>query len=361
MPVRFHSSAFTAFSGPVRADGLPGTPARKSGRFFRAGHHPPPKTLTTMNTQHKLLALALAVAACVFAGGSLAGAPDTENKNNSTGFFDRLKSWQRDMSKTFQETFEKMRKDSAAGGPYIGTASVDLREQKEHYTLRLNLPGRTLDKVTFTLDSDTLHVEAPAEGTLGRYKQSLALSGASRGAEPAIERKQNESLIVVTVPKSGTPQEPRPGSGVIDTPFLPLLEWDRDVFSRMERMQTEMDRVFEEGFKEFRLLPEHRGFFDRPRFGSSVDLKEEGDDYVIRAYLPGRNMNNVNVTVDDRTLKIEAHAEEKKEEKSRGSVIGQKSHYSQLLTLPGPVQADKMKVDRKEGMLVVTVPKAKSD
>ncbi len=62
--------------------------------------------------------------------------------------------------------------------------------------------------------------------------------------------------------------------------------------------------------------------------------------------------DNLNVTVDDRTLKIDAKAGEKKEENSSDGVIAHKSHYSQLLTLPGPVQADKMKVDRKEGMLV---------
>ena len=315
-----------------------------------------------MNIQRKWLALALAVAACTgyLAGGSLAGSPDND-KTDSSGFIDRLKSWQDQMSKTFRETFEKLRKDSEASGPYIGTASVDLREQKDNYTLRLNLPDRDLSKVEFSLDGDTLHVVAPAEGKLGRYQQSVKLSGATRDAKPVIERKQGESLIVVTVPKSSAPLREVDDSVVLDVPFLPLLEWDRDVFSRMERMQKEMDRVFEEGFKEFSLMPRHKGFFDKPRFGSAVDLKEEGGNYVVRAYLPGRNMNNVSVNVDDRILKIEAKAETKSEEKDKETVVTQKSQYSQLLTLPGPVQVEKMKVDRKEGMLVVTLPKAAAE
>ena len=88
-------------------------------------------------------------------------------------------------------------------------------------------------------------------------------------------------------------------------------------------------------------MPEFREFFNQSRFGSSLDIQEESGKYVIRAYLPDRDMNNVNVTVEGQTLKLEAKAE-------NGMVFAQKARYSQLLTLPGPVQADKMAVERKE-------------
>ena len=126
-------------------------------------------------------------------------------------------------------------------------------------------------------------------------------------------------------------------------------------------MRRDMDRVFEDAFREFRGAPEHKGFFDEPRFGSSFDLKEEGDNYVVRAYLPDRDMQNINVTVEDRTLKIEAKEQETTKKEDEGGALHstRKAAYSQLVTLPGPVQSDKMKVDKKEGMLVVTLPKAK--
>ena len=80
--------------------------------------------------------------------------------------------------------------------------------------------------------------------------------------------------------------------------------------ARMEKMRRDMDRAFEDAFREFRNTPEHKGFFDEPRFGSSLDLKEEGDNYVVRVYLPDRDVQNINVTVEDRTLKIEAKEEQ---------------------------------------------------
>jgi HSP20 family molecular chaperone IbpA len=113
-------------------------------------------------------------------------------------------------------------------------------------------------------------------------------------------------------------------------------------------------------FAEFRSVPEFKEFFNQSRFGSSLDIKEESDKYVIRAYLPDRDMNNVNVTVEGQTLKVEAKTENAGQKEKDGMVFSRKARYSQLLTLPGPVQANKMAVERKENMLVVTLPKASS-
>jgi hypothetical protein len=85
------------------------------------------------------------------------------------------------------------------------------------------------------------------------------------------------------------------------------------VLGHMERMRREMDRIFDQAFAEFRSAPEFKEFFNQ--------------------------------------------SEQKEKD---GMVFSQKAHYSQLLTLPGPVQADKMVVERKENMLVVTLPKASS-
>jgi len=113
-------------------------------------------------------------------------------------------------------------------------------------------------------------------------------------------------------------------------------------------------------FAEFRSVPEFKEFFNQSRFGASLDIKEESDKYVIRAYLPDRDMNNVNVTVEGQTLKVEAKTENAGQKEKDGMVFSRKARYSQLLTLPGPVQANKMAVERKENMLVVTLPKPSS-
>jgi HSP20 family molecular chaperone IbpA len=281
-----------------------------------------------------------------------------EARKSDKGFIEKMDQWQDKMSEKFRDTWKSLRGDDQ--GNSVATASVDLREDKDNYTVRLNLPDRDLEKVEIKLEGETLRIVAPAETKAGGYEQTVTLDGADSTAGPKIERKQKDAMIVVTVPKSaviaGKPLRTLP-----DPALLPLAEWDRDILARMDKMRREMDRVFEDAFREFRVAPEHKGFFDEPRFGSSVDLKEEGENYVVRAYLPDRDVQNINVTVEDRTLKIEAKEQEaaKKDDEAGTLHSTRKAAYSQILTLPGEVQSEKMKVEKKESMVVVTLPKAK--
>jgi HSP20 family protein len=306
-----------------------------------------------INIQRKWLAVGLSLAAGI---GMVAGASTSGENNQPSGFFEKMKHWQEEMSRTFREAQKKQEADPSKAPGAGATASVDLREQSDSYVVRLNLPGRTLANVAVALDGDKLLIDAPAEGRAGKYQQVLTLADAT-GAKPEIERQPENHLMVVKVPKS----TPRPEASAAPlerrVPFLPLLDHERDFLGRMDRMQREMDRIFADEFKEFSLMPSHRDFFDRSRFGSSVDMKDQGDSYLVNAWLPGRDTNNVSVTTDGTTLRIEAKSEGKEEKNAEG-LVSRRSRYSQVLTLPGPVSPDQMKVERKEGMLVITLPKA---
>ncbi|MCE9520755.1 MAG: Hsp20 family protein [Verrucomicrobia bacterium] len=301
----------------------------------------------------------MALGAVILSAGvltSLSGVLGADSDHG--GFVGKMKQWQERMSETFRDAIGALR-GKTESGKSAASASMDLREQSDTYTLRLSLPDRDLDKVEVTLDGKTLRIMAPEQGAAGRYEQSIVLADVSKSTSLQIDRRQKDGMIVVTVPKELPSDEPVKSPPFSDPLLEPLSDLDRSVMERMERMQREMNRIFKESFDEFKLMPEHRSFFDEQRFGSSVDLKEEGDNYVIRAYLPGRNMDNVNVTVDGQTLKIEAKEEEstggKKNEKQR---MERRSHFMQIITLPGRVNAVKMKTDRKDGVLIVTLPKA---
>src|SRR5438045_5981006 len=179
------------------------------------------------------------------------------------------------MSEKFRDTYKSLRGESQKREKSGATASVDLREQNESYTVRLNLPSRDLDKVEVKLEGDDLRIVAPAEEKVGRYEQTVRLSDVPPDAKLVIDRRQKDNLIVVTVPKTRGLAQASPGPTVPDPALLPLQDWDLDVLAKMERMRREMDRFFDESFKEFRSVPEYKGIFDQPRFGSSVDLQEE--------------------------------------------------------------------------------------
>lgn len=79
---------------------------------------------------------------------------------------------------------------------------------------------------------------------------------------------------------------------------------------------------------------------------------------MARAYLPERKAENVKVTVDDaRVLRIEAEAEQITGGPKGALTMKRKSLCSQYLTLRGPVDAGQIKVDRKQGMLIFTIPR----
>lgn len=314
------------------------------------------KTASMKRRARKLAGIAMGAGVIMMTGATAVVAADETGKD---GFLEQVERWQDSMSDKFRDTWRKLRSDSG-GKPSVQSASVDLREQDKSYTLRLNLPGRDLDKVEIKLHGETLRIIAPA-GKAGSYEQTVVLAGVQPGAEPRIERKKEDDLILVTVAKNPAEKLAPPSPGITGVPLFPLSEWESDVVKRMENMSLEMDRIFEDSFSEFRLTPEHKGGYDRRSFGSFVDLSEDDSGYVVTAYLPERDVKNVNVSVDVQTLKIEAKAEtvagQDKDQRSAAAV--RKAHYSQFLTLPGPVEADRMKIERKEGVLTVTLPKAK--
>ena len=140
----------------------------------------------------------------------------------------------------------------------------------------------------------------------------------------------------------------------------PVDRWDRDLLDRMDRMRREMDQIFRDGFGRFGDLPEFKDLFDEARFGSSMELREQDGNYVVRAYLPDRDAANAKVVIEDgRILKIDAVSEETTEKTEDDLLLKRKASFSQSITLPGPVDADKLTVDRKKDMLLITAPKAK--
>ena len=63
----------------------------------------------------------------------------------------------------------------------------------------------------------------------------------------------------------------------------------------------------------------------------------------------------VNVTVENNLLHVTAEAAQKE------NGAGQSERYEQIISLPGPVESDKMQIDRKKNLVVITLPKAIGD
>ena len=238
------------------------------------------------------------------------------------------------------------------------SASVDLRDQKDKYVARIYLPnGEDTSKVNANVENGALHITAEGEqakngaASSERFEQILGLPGPVQQDKMHIERKQN--LVVVTLPKAPGTESAKAAPPTI--PFAntsPIVtNWDQSIVNEMARMQGRMDQIMEDAFPN-----DFMKSAGPVNVGSAVNVDDQKDKYVVRFYLPDRNLDNVNVKLDKGQLRLSAR--EQNEKKTANATSQDYAQYQQMITLPGPVKDQGMKVDRKGATIVVTVPKA---
>jgi HSP20 family molecular chaperone IbpA len=133
--------------------------------------------------------------------------------------------------------------------------------------------------------------------------------------------------------------------------------WEDQFTNRMQRIQKEMDDLFRDSVSDL-----NTGIFPGPRFDASATVQDRGNNYVATFNLPKRDLSNVKVNVKDGILSVNASAEQttKSDQAGKndsGAETEMLNEYEQLVTLPGPVDASKMKVDKHGDSVVITLPK----
>lgn len=125
-----------------------------------------------------------------------------------------------------------------------------------------------------------------------------------------------------------------------------------------------MDQLFSEATRD---VNQHTGWFEGTDFTSSVKLSEDHDNYIVHVALPDRDMKNVDAKVESNNVLRITAKEEKKEQPASAPKSGDKQappaayevgRYEQLLTLPGPVDASKMQINRSGNTVTITIPKS---
>ncbi len=95
----------------------------------------------------------------------------------------------------------------------------------------------------------------------------------------------------------------------------------------------------------------------------AIDLVENEKDYQIKADLPGINKKDVHISIDNNSLIIEAKREDKKEEK-KGSFYRcerYSGNYKRSITLTEQCDANSIKAEFKDGVLIITIPKTEPE
>jgi len=125
-----------------------------------------------------------------------------------------------------------------------------------------------------------------------------------------------------------------------------------DPFEAVQREFDLLNRVFGSGHNEgARLAP----------YG--VDIRENGDQIVVEAELPGFKKEDVDITLENQTLTISAQRSEEEKrngENGHGELLLHERRYSRFLrsfTLPPTVDEKSVNAKLADGVLTLTINK----
>lgn len=127
--------------------------------------------------------------------------------------------------------------------------------------------------------------------------------------------------------------------------------WGIDPF---EVMQQLMDATFNGGTT---------GWNEAQSWGLPIDVVEKQDAYVVRASIPGIDPEALDVTLTDNVLTIQAESKAQSEETQDERYVLRERRYGRFtrsISLPMPVEADKIEASCANGELTLTLPKAEA-
>lgn len=179
------------------------------------------------------------------------------------------------------------------------------------------------------------------------------------GSAPRAPRERVEPTAPAPSPSAPAPIRPDWDDWFAGSPWND--EWDP--FVEMERMREQMMRLFDDSFHRFGRSPfaPREGALSRA-FSPRADLEDRGDRYIVRMDLPGVDKSDISVSLNGQMLTVSGKTSTIKDERDpSGRILRQErrtGQFERVLTLPGPVHAEKMEAKYADGVLTVTVPKA---
>ena len=155
------------------------------------------------------------------------------------------------------------------------------------------------------------------------------------------------------------PAAPDPAAQAFDDPFDQFGMVDP--FEEVKHMRQQMDNLLGNAAQFFQGAPSISDPWDAFPVKPDLDLHEENDSYVVRMDVPGSDKSKIDLSMQDRTLTVSGSTDETVEKKDGGRLLRSERRHGQFqrsITLPGPVDADKMQAKYENGVLVITIPKS---
>lgn len=130
---------------------------------------------------------------------------------------------------------------------------------------------------------------------------------------------------------------------------MAIDDWTFAPFSGFERMRRELDEVFQ------RFGPGNRLAFP------AVNVRDAGDDILVAVEAPGVKKEAIKAELRDRVLTLSGSRQD--DAPKDASLLRKETpsgEFVRALTLPVPVDGDRIEARYKDGILTLRMPKAES-
>ncbi|MCF7872242.1 Hsp20/alpha crystallin family protein [Candidatus Woesearchaeota archaeon] len=137
-----------------------------------------------------------------------------------------------------------------------------------------------------------------------------------------------------------------------------------DVWDELFRMRDEMDSLFGDFFTDFsprRNLLIGSQSLSKDLKKPLMDVYEEGNNFVVKADLPGYDKKDIQLNVKDGVLEIKAENKNEQElnDKKKGTYKFERNYsgYYRQIALPENIDENKITAEYKNGVLSLNMPK----
>ncbi len=139
-----------------------------------------------------------------------------------------------------------------------------------------------------------------------------------------------------------------------------------DVFRELESLRREVERAFEQFGSDFGVHPWFRAAFLPGRAARAypmLNVSEDRDAVYVEALAPGLDTETLEISVLHNRLRIAGEKQAlSKDIKPEAFHRNERSagRFVRTLDLPTEVDADKVTAEYKNGLLLITIPKAEA-
>lgn len=150
----------------------------------------------------------------------------------------------------------------------------------------------------------------------------------------------------------------QPMVGISRNSYNPANNVTIDPFADMERIQAEMDRLFEKFFS-FPNQPGQGMLTSTMSFDTNLDLKETEEGYVMTFNMAGLDKDKVDVQINEHSITVKGEQTLQNQQQNPNGYFQSQSYGSFMKTVPLPEDADvtKLKTEKTDDKLVITMPK----